>query len=417
VTVYCPPGSSVAALADGLAWLWRVGPREDAPAPGAVGFGDAGDAPELASLVRARRLAGAVVLAPGTGAAAPPLPARRAVTGTARFRAVRTAGTYTLFASGPAAVGSSLGVHAVRDGDVLVLGAGPELWGRLDAFWALEAIAAFLAERLERPLVRLPPVGCLRLDDFPGTAELQLRGAARGDAQQRARAAVMVRRLEHTRARLIIAVAARALREDAAVPLNEVWPSAVAALAGGVRRGVLEPACHGLLHLDRSAAGIEPKEFARLDADAAGRVIDLAVDWLAQHVGTPRSFVAPAWGYGAGALPAAGERGLHCWLPPEPGPLLRGMRLYETLATGLRGLHRLDYAPLRRLAAIGLPPTVVLHGRLLDDRLPRLRATRDVVGAVRLARRQDLWRLMGLRGVRWVGAAELLDLLQRHDES
>ena len=416
MTLYCAGGSTVTALADGLAWLWRLGPRVDAPARTAVGLGDADEAPALAALVAARRLAGAVILAPGAGPASPPLPARRAASGVAHFGGARTVGTYTLFASGSAVVRSSLGVHAVREGQVLMLGAGPELWGRLDAFWALEAIVAFLTERLERPPVRLPPVGCLRLDDFPGTAELQLRGSARSDARQRARAEGMVRRLERTRARLIVAVAARALSGDAVVPLHEVWPSAVSTLADGVRRGMLEPACHGLLHLDRTASGVEPREFASMDADAAGRALDLAVEWLTRHVGAPRSFVAPAWGYGPGALSAARERGLRSWMPPEPGPLLHGMQLHETLAIGLPGLHRLDYAPVSRLAAVGLPPTVVFHGRLLDDRLPRLRAARDLVGAARLARTPDLWRMMRLRGVRWVGAEELADVLERHQE-
>jgi hypothetical protein len=54
---------------------------------------------------------------------------------------------------------------------------------------------------------------------------------------------------------------------------------------------------------------------------------------------------------------------------------------------------------------------VVLHGRLLDDRLVH----RDVFALARLALRRDLARLMRLRGVRWVGAAELLALLRLHD--
>jgi hypothetical protein len=416
--LHCPAGSELAALAEGLAWLWRLGPRLDDPEPTAVGLGAAPDAARLAELVAARRLAGAVILAPGAGAEDGPLPARRVRSGTARFGGAAAEGTHTLFAGGHAVVRSSLGAHAVREGDVLVLGTGPELWGRIDAFWALEAIAAFLAERLARPLVLLDAVGCLRLDDFPGTAELQLRGAAPPDARQRDRANAMRRRLERARARLVVAVAAAALRGDEEVPLDEVWPDAVAALADGVRQGAFEPACHGLLHVDpraRLEGRLDPREFARLDAGEAGRRLDVAATWLERCLGTPRSFVAPAWSYGPGALAAAGERGLPAWLPPAPGPLLRGMRLYETLATGLPGLHRLDYAPLRRLAAIGMPPTVVFHGRLLDDRLPRLRAARDLTTAVRLARRPDLWRLIGLNGVRWVGAADLLEALRRHE--
>lgn len=398
--------------------MWRLGPRLDEPAPTAVGVGTAQDAPALASLTAAGRLSGAVILAPGEGSEGGVLPARHVRAGTARFGDARVTARFTVFDRGAAVIRSELGLHAVREGNVLMLGAGPELWGRLDAFWALEAIAAFLAARLERPLVLLPAIGCVRLDDFPGTAELQLLGAAPSDARQRTRAATMQRWLERSRARLVIAVAARALRGEEEVPLHEVWPAAVARTAEAVRQGVFEPACHGLLHLDTRALAqhhVDPREFARLDALEAGRRLDLAVAWLEEHVGTPRSFIAPAWSYGPGALPAARARGLPAWLPPEPGPLLSEGVVHETLATGLPGLHRLDYAPLRRLAAIGVPPTVVFHGRLLDDRLPRLRATRDLAGAARLTRSPDLPRIVALDGVRWVGAADLIDALERHD--
>jgi hypothetical protein len=416
--LYCPRDSELAPFADGLAWLWRLGPRLEEPAPSAVGLGTARDAPELAALCAAGRLAGAVILAPGSGPATGVLPARRAHGGHARFGGASADAAFTLFAGGDAVVRSTLGIHAVRERNVLMLGAGPDVWGRLDAFWALETLARFLAGRLARPLVLLPSVGCLRLDDFPGTAELQLRGAAPSDARQRRRAAAMRRALERSGARLVLAVAARALRGDEEVPLHEVWPAAVAGIAAGVRQGQFDPACHGLVHLEPGAQArgeIDPREFAHLDAEEAGRRIDAAVAWLGEHVGAPRSFVAPAWAYGRGAVPAATARGLPTWLAPEPGPLLRGTLLHETLATGLPGLHRLDYTPLRRLAAIGLPPTVVFHGRLLDDRLARLRATRDLTGAARLAQRPDLPRIIGLDGVRWLGAAELIEAYERHE--
>jgi hypothetical protein len=58
-----------------------------------------------------------------------------------------------------------------------------------------------------------------------------------------------------------------------------------------------------------------------------------------------------------------------------------------------------------------MPPVVVLHGRLLDDRLVH----RDFLALARLALRRDLARLMRLRGVRWVGAQELVALLRAHD--
>jgi len=415
--LFCPASSPVAPLVDGLAWLWRLGLRLESPAPTAVGVGDAADAAELDALVRARQLSGAVILAAGAHGEAGPMPARYIRSGVARLGGVRVEGVHTLFADGHAVVRSSLGTHAVRRGNVLVLGADPALWGRLDLFWALETVASFLVERLERPLVLLPPVGCLRLDDFPGTAELQLRGDARGDRRQRRRAETLIARLESERARLIVAVAAQALDRDAEVPLDRVWPDAVTALASGVERGVLEPACHGLLHLNphaRASGRVDPREFAGLDVGEAGLRLDAACAWLRTHVGEPRSFVAPAWGYGPGVLAAAAARELPTWLPAAPGPLLNGFALHETLAIGLPGLHRIDYAPLRRLAELGLPPIVVFHGQLVDDRIPRLRATRDVATAGLLALLPDLPRIARLSGVRWVGVPELLELLRAH---
>lgn len=416
--LFCPAGSPLAPLVDGLAWLWRLGPRLDAPQARAVGVGEPRDAAELAALVAARHLAGAVVFAAGSGEDAGPLPARRRQAGVARFGALSVEGPHTVFANGRAAVRSSLGVHAVRDGGFMALGAGPATWGRVDVVWALDAVAHFLAERLGRPLVLLPEIGCLRLDDFPGTAELQLRGEARDDARQRRRAERMIAFLRRAEARLVVAVAARALDGEREVPLDQVWPRAVAALAHGVERGVLEPACHGLLHLEpaaRAEGHVDPREFSRIDAREAGRRLDAATRWLGQTIGAPRSFIAPAWGYGAGALAAASERGLLTWLPPAPGPLLREGWLRETLAIGLPGLHGLNYAPLRRLAAVGVPPTVVFHGQLLDDRLPRLRSGRDVRSAARLAMLPDLPRLARLAGIRWVGAEELAQSLRAHE--
>jgi hypothetical protein len=412
------PGSPVAPFVEALAWLWRLGPSSDAPGPAVVGIGAAREAGELEALVRAGRLSAAVVLATGSADEAAPLPARRVRVGVARFGSTHVEGEHTLFAGGHAAVRSSLGVHAVRRGDLLAIGADPAIWGRLDLFWVLEAIAPFLVERLRRPLVLLPRIGCLRLDDFPGTAELQLRGAAKRDSKQRRQAETMATLLERAPGSLVVAAPAHALAGDVEAPLDRVWPDAVAALARGVDRGVFEPACHGLLHLEPGAqeeGRVDPREFAHLDASAAGVRIDAACAWLRDHLGEPRSFVAPAWAYGPGAFAAASERGLPSWLPPEPAPLVNGLALHETLAIGLPGLHGVDYAPLERLAAIGLPPTVVLHGRLLDDRLPRLRAGRDLSTGVRLARRRDLERLIRLTGIRWIGASELLEQLRAHD--
>lgn len=188
----------------------------------------------------------------------------------------------------------------------------------------------------------------------------------------------------------------------------------MAALREGVETGAFEAACHGLFHVDTAAlerGEVRVEEFASLDAEEAGRRMDEATAWLAANVGPATSFVAPAWSYGEGALRAAEERRIPAWLAPAPGPLLEPAGMRETLRAGLQGLHGVDYRALERLADSGLPPVVVLHGRLLDDRLVH----RDVRALARLALRRDLARLMRLRGVRWVGAEELIALLRLHD--
>jgi hypothetical protein len=45
----------------------------------------------------------------------------------------------------------------------------------------------------------------------------------------------------------------------------------------------------------------------------------------------------------------------------------------------------------------------------------QLRADRDVVTLVRLLAWRDILRLPRVRGVRWVGAGELIGLLRDHD--
>ncbi|HEX2086926.1 MAG TPA: hypothetical protein VHF89_14695, partial [Solirubrobacteraceae bacterium] len=419
------PGRLVAALgspereiAELVAWLWRLGPVLDEPAPDAVAVGGPERAAELRARVRERRLAGAIVLAAGDAPQGDGLPARRVVEGVARFgRGLRAEGAHTVLAEGTAAVRSSLGVHATRDERVLLAGASAAGWGDLATWWLLPALADFLPGVLDRPLVALPPVGCLRLDDAPGTAELQLLGRAKPDDRERRRLDAMLRALERSGSVLVAAVAARALRDGEIVPIEEVWPGSMELLARGVERGLLEPACHGLLHLDpreHAAGRVEPREFARLDREEAGRRLDEALEWIGRRLGPARSFIAPAWGYSEGTLEAAGERGLTTWMPPRPGPLLDAHLLHETLHDGVPGLTGLSYGPLERLAAVGVPPTVVFHGRLLDDRLPRLRAARDVLSLARLVRRRDLERVAELPDVRWVGAAELTDRLRAH---
>ncbi|HEX8082725.1 MAG TPA: hypothetical protein VF529_00445 [Solirubrobacteraceae bacterium] len=300
---------------------------------------------------------------------------------------------------------------------MLLAPADPSRWGDLSVAWLLLALADFLPDVLGRPLVALPPVGCLRLDDSPGTAELQLRGLAKPDARELKRIRIMVRALERSGSVLVAAVAARALRDDRIVPIEEVWPRSFALIADSVERGLMEPACHGLLHLDpheHAAGRIAPKEFLRLTKEEAGARLDEALAWMRGTLGPARSFIAPAWGYSDGALAAAAERALVTWMPPHLGPLLDGHLLRETLHDGVPGLQGLDYAPLERLAALGVPPTVVFHGRLLDDRLPRLREARDVLSLARLSRRRDLERIAALRGVKWVGAEELANRLRAH---
>jgi hypothetical protein len=66
------------------------------------------------------------------------------------------------------------------------------------------------------------------------------------------------------------------------------------------------------------------------------------------------------------------------------------------------------------LARVGLPPTPVLHGGLLDDRLSA-RVLRDAAGYARLLWRRDAVRLAGVEGIEWIGAGELVDRLAAHD--
>jgi hypothetical protein len=417
--LYAKPGTPYAALADALAWLWRLPATATEPEPAAVGLGGPEDAAELAGAVAHGTLAGAALLAWGDGPAEGPLPARSRTITPARFDRAVVNGDFTVFdaAGGLAAVRSSAGVHAVRDGGLLMLGTNTGDWGNVAFFWVLPALAEFVGERLERTLALLPPVGCLRMDDAPGTAELQLAGTAKSDGRERRRIDGIVRTLERTGSKMVVAVVARALSDGRPAPMDEVWPEGVAALAEGVRAGVFEPACHGLLHLDelaRAEGRVEAREFLNVTEAEAGRMLDEATAWMTLRLAAPRSFIAPAWGYSDGALAAAAERGLPTWIWPEPGPLLEGLRLRETLEDGLPGLYGLDYSPLATMAAGGLPPTVVFHGRLLDGRVERLREARDLGSLARLVPRRDLERIAGLPGVCWVGAAELVERFRAH---
>lgn len=421
--LYAPAGSPAADAAAGLAWLWRLGPVLDAPDARAVGFGGAGEAAELHGLVRAGKLAGAVVFADGAAAATPPLPARSIASGIADLGAAGgLRGDFTVLDGGDPLVRSRLGTHAaVVDKRTLVLGADPSTaWTLLAGHWTLGALASYLPDVLERPLVLLPPVGCARLDDVPGTAQHQVQGEVAGDARQLRR----VRALAHAYAAgggtLNLAVAARALAADerTQISLEQVWPKSIEAIATGVAQGAFEPVGHGYLHLDTEAlerGEIEWREFLRLDEAEAGRRIDAVLDWQEQVLGQrPTTFVAPAWGYSEGTLAAAATRGLPTWQRPRLGPLLTPTAIHESVDSAFRGLHRLGYSAFEALAGLGLPPMPVFHGGLFDQRLSQLRASRDALTFARVAWRRDILRLPRLRGLRWVGAGELADLLAGH---
>src|SRR5436190_20809365 len=134
--LYARPGTPEASLATAYAWLWRIPGPVTEPDPAAVGFGGPAEARELHHAVAGGRLAGAVIFAADAGAGDGPLPERREISGRARFDGGASArGDFTVFDGGGSVVRSNLGVHAVRAGSVLVLGAGIESWGDVTAFW------------------------------------------------------------------------------------------------------------------------------------------------------------------------------------------------------------------------------------------------------------------------------------------
>jgi hypothetical protein len=253
----------------------------------------------------------------------------------------------------------------------------------------------------------------------PGTAQHQAQGNARPDWRARLRVDRLRRAYSSAGARLNVAVCSRALLDGEQVPLDRVWPRAVASLARAVGDGVFEPVCHGYLHLDHDElerGNVEYREFRDLDEAEAGRRLDASLAWQHENLGRrPETFVAPAWSYSDGALAAAAARNLPAWLPAAPAPMLESGRVHESLDNAFRGLHGLGYAPLVTLAAHGVPVTPVLHGGLLDLRLAQLKESRDVVTAGRLAFARDLVRIPRMRGVRWLGAGELTRLLRAHD--
>jgi hypothetical protein len=422
--LYAAANSPAADLASGLAWLWRLGPLLGAPDARAIGVGELADAAELHSLVQTGRLAGAVVCATGAGPSTGPVPARRVASGVADLGvAGRLEADLTVFDGGEPLVRSNLGAHAVVvDGRTLILGEDAKpAWTLLRGHWTLAALARFLPDVLERPLVLLPAVGCARLDDIPGTAQHQVQGDAHGDRRQSRRVRAMARAYSAAGAKLNLAVAARALAPDerTQIPLEDVWPRSIAAIAAGVSDGAFEPVGHGYLHLDTDAlerGEVEWREFARLDEREAGRRIDAVVEWQQSVLGQrPATFVAPAWGYSDGTLAAAAARGLPTWQRPKLGPLRSVTAIHETIDSAFRGLRGVGYEPFTALAQLGLPPTPVFHGGLFDLRMGQLKASRDVLSLARLAWRRDIVRLPSLRGLRWIGSGELAELLAAHD--
>ncbi len=418
--LYPGRGPGAARFSAALTWLWRLGPLLEAPRSEAIGIGGAEDAEEFAAMVKRGDLAGACVFVPTPGPAIGPVPGRASRAGPTRFPgAGAVADGYPVFAAGRPTVSSKAGPHAVVCEGILALAADPEAeWGRLGVFWVIEALASYLLERIDRPLILLPEIGMLRLDDLPGTAQHQLEGRAKGDRRQGRRLRRYVDAFRGSGAVLNAAVPAEAFAGEDRVPLDRVWPESIAAMREGVRAGAVEAVCHGLLHLDtdRLAEGeIEFREFARLDEQEAGRRLDLARDWQERAIGPSKTFVAAAWAYSEGSLNAAAARDIPCFRKCEAGRIFEPGQAFETLQSG-HGIHRLDYRPLARLAELGLPPTLVMHGTLIDARPATFRFPRDAVAAARLLLRRDLLRLPAVGGLRWVGAAEYVDCLRRHGQ-
>lgn len=425
-----PEGSLAAAaesgarpLAEALAWLWRLGPVADEPAAGQVAVGTMAEADAILGAVRSGVAAGGIIVAPEPGPQAGAVPARAIRRGVARFApGARVYDDFVVFADGRAIVQTRVGKHAVLLAD-RVLAAGGDVvgrWGYMGAYWALAPIEELLVELLDRPLLKLPPLGSVRIDDVPGTAQLQLEDREKDDEFSAKRMSGLHRTYRDAGARLSVAVPARALRDGEAVPLQEVWPKGMQALREGVAGGTFDPVCHGMMHFDAEASTderIEPREFLRLDEAEAGRRIDTAVAWQREQLGEPKTFVAPAWGYSEGALAALAARGMPAWHRAAPGPLIVAGNPRETLVGAGApegGVFRLDYGSLQRLAAAGIPPTPVLHGGLLDDRLTA-RVKRDALIYARLLHKRDAARLPEVAGIRWIAASELVDRYRAHD--
>jgi hypothetical protein len=277
-----------------------------------------------------------------------------------------------------------------------------------------------MSDLLDRPLVMLPPVGWVRYDDLPGTAYHQVLGRDKPERKVCRRIEQLVRLFGESGSQVNLAIASRALADGREVAMDEVWPEAIAAIGQGVEEGVIEPVCHGYIHLDTDlwAEGeISPREFANVPRDEADRRLDVALGWIERTFGaTSPTFVAPTWAYGDGLLAALADRAIPAWLPPEPAPLITGGNPRETIISRLEGLFRFDYGPLGVLAAAGVPPSVIVHGSLFDLRGRTLRKPGAAITNARLVARRDLFRFPWVSGVRWIGATELSRRLAAHGQ-
>ena len=111
-----------------------------------------------------------------------------------------------------------------------------------------------LPGRATRATERQPsPIGMLRIDDLPGTAQHQLEGRAEGDLRRAVRGPEPLRpRLPPRRRDPQRRMAAQALKRGR--PEGAGWTGSGRTRSrpcgGGWPRGAVEAVCHGLLHLD-----------------------------------------------------------------------------------------------------------------------------------------------------------------------
>lgn len=419
--IYAAPTSRVRRFAEAIAWLWRLGPVRDRPDESSIAIGWEDEVVELRRLLGDGGLAGAALFTTRPGPRDEPLPSRHRRFGMPTIgSAGRVAGEFILLEGlGEPVVSSELGAHAIRDERWIVLGADPETsWGAYDAAWSLVALADFLADVLDRPLVMLPPLGCARLDDLPGDGYHQVAGNAKSDARQLRRVRRLTDLFAAAGGRMNLAIPPRTLVDGREAPVDELWPKTVAAIRGGVEAGCLEPIHHGYLHLDTDewAQGrLSPREFEHVGREETERRVDTALAWSAETFGEARrTFVAPTWAYGEHLHDVLAARDIPAWVPARVGPLVDGNIARETVCSTMEGLAGLDYRPLGALAAAGLPPTVTAHGGLFDARLHGLLDWRQGVTTARLFGRRDLYRAPWSPDVRWIGATELVDRLRAH---